>query len=130
MIWHAVAIHLLRASNLFSSVQLVGGKVRGSLRETLFLDIHFDPTTSSYPYALIDLTLPYPGDKRLFGWDDFPHPGDLAKEDLQSHPHHFQKRMPDGSWRFLESSFRGDIENEIPVVLAHIDEHLKSTSET
>ncbi|MEJ2353633.1 MAG: DUF6516 family protein [Anaerolineales bacterium] len=126
MIWHAVAVRLLRASNLFTEVQLIGGKVRGTLDAGRFLDIHFDPTTSSYSYAIIDLALPYPGDKRLFGWDDFPHPGDLEKENLASHPHHFQERMPDGEWRFRESSFRGDIEAEIPIVLHHIKGFLES----
>jgi hypothetical protein len=125
MIWHAVAIRLLRASNLFPKVELIGGKVRATLDATRFLDIHYDPTTGSYSYAFIDLTLPYPGDKRRFGWDDFPHPGDLEKENLADHPHHFQERRPDGSWHFLGSSFRGDIEKEIPIVLEHISEYLE-----
>ena len=76
MIWHAVAVRLLRASNLFTEVQLIGGK---------------------------------------------------EKENLASHPHHFQERMPDGEWRFRESSFRGDIETEIPIVLNYIKEFLEST---
>ncbi len=80
-LWHAGVMRLLRESGLFVNVQLSGGKVRALLSETRFLDIHFDPTSRSYSYALIDLTLFYPGDKRILGWDDYPHPGalDLAK---------------------------------------------------
>ena len=48
---------------------------RATISETLFLDIHYDPTTPSYSYALIDLTSPHPGDKRILGWDDYPHEG-------------------------------------------------------
>lgn len=73
-IWHASIIRILLESKVFLEVQLSGGKVHDLLSATLFLDIHFDPTTHSYSYAVIDLTLPYTGDKRLFGWDDFPHP--------------------------------------------------------
>ncbi len=61
-LWHVGVIQLLRQSSLFSSVQLTGGKVRAWISETLFLDVHFDPLNHSYSYALIDLTLPYPGD--------------------------------------------------------------------
>lgn len=73
----------------------------------------------------IDLTLPYPGDKRVLGWDDYPHPGapDLAK--LSSAPHHFQQRQPNGGWCFVESAFRGEIERELPLVLAVIEEYLR-----
>ena len=125
MLWHAGVMRLLRESGLFTNVQLSGGKVRAALSETRFLDIHFDPTSRSYSYALIDLTLPDPGDKRLLGWDDYPHPGapDLAK--LASAPHHFQQRQPNGGWRFAESPLRGEIERELPLVLAVIDEYLR-----
>jgi hypothetical protein len=55
MPWYKEVIEKLRGSHLFRDVQLVGGKVQ------------------SYSYALTDLRLAYPGDKRLFGWDDYPH---------------------------------------------------------
>jgi hypothetical protein len=116
-IWHASIIRILRESEIFLEVQLTGAKVRAVLSTTLFLDIHFDPTTHSYSYALIDLTLPYPGDKRLFGWDDFPHPDHEALTRLPSYPHHFQERLPNGAWQFSESPFRGDVEREIPEVI-------------
>jgi hypothetical protein len=116
-IWHAAIIRILRDSGLFSDVQLAGGKIRAVISPTVFLDIHFDPTTSSYSYAVIDLTLPYAGDKRLFGWDDFPHPDFPDLVNMTSYPHHFQERLPDGSWQFHESGFRGKVENEIHEVL-------------
>ena len=116
-VWHASIIRILRQSGLFANVQLIGGKVRAFLSATRFLDIHFDPTTNSYSYALIDLTLTYAGDKRLFGWDDFPHPNYAALTSLRSYPHHFRERLPDGAWQFSESTFRGDIENEIQEVI-------------
>ncbi|MBM3178736.1 MAG: hypothetical protein FJZ86_00105 [Chloroflexi bacterium] len=123
-IWHASIVRTLRESGLFSDVQLAGGKVRAFLSQTRFLDIHFDPTTSSYSYALIDLTLPYPGDKRLFGWDDFPHPNYIALTSLASYPHHFQDRLPSGEWLFSESTFRGDVEKEIHEVIETIRQHV------
>ncbi|MCC6301046.1 MAG: hypothetical protein IT314_17290 [Anaerolineales bacterium] len=116
-VWHAAVVRVLRESGLFANVQLIGGKVRAFLSATRFLDIHFDPTTNSYSYALIDIALSYEGDKRLFGWDDFPHPDYEAVTRLKSYPHHFQERNPDGTWQFSESSFRGDIENEIKEVV-------------
>lgn len=119
-IWHVSIIRILRESGLFTSVELMGGKVRAFLSQTLFLDIHFDPTINSYSYALIDLTLPYAGDKRLFGWDDYPHPDYAALASLNSYPHHFQERLPDGNWQFSESTFRGDVENEIYKVIETI----------
>ncbi|MFZ5821600.1 MAG: toxin-antitoxin system TumE family protein [Chloroflexota bacterium] len=119
-IWRASVIRILRESGLFSSVQLAGGKVRASLTQTCFLDIHVDPTTNGYSYALIDLTLPYAGDKRLFGWDDYPHPDYAALTSLKSYPHHFQERLDDGTWQFSESAFRGDVESEIREVIEKI----------
>lgn len=116
-IWHAPIVRILRQSGLFARVQLLGGKVRAFFSETLFLDIHYDPTSGSYSYAMIDLTLPSPGDKRLFGWDDCPHPDYSALTGLKGYPHHFQERLPDGSWQFSESNFRGDIEKEICEVI-------------
>ena len=73
MMWYKTVIDKLLASSLFSEVNLVGAKIRASFDEIRFLDIHYDPTTHSYSYALIDLGLPYVGDKRIFGWDDYPH---------------------------------------------------------
>lgn len=124
-IWHAAVIRTLQRSGLFTEVQLSGGKIRAMLTPTRFLDIHFDPTSGSYSYALIDLTLPYEGDKRLFGWDDFPHPGYVALTSLRSYPHHFQERLPEGGWKFAESSFHGDVENEILVVMDFLREKQK-----
>ncbi|PKO20990.1 MAG: hypothetical protein CVU38_17195 [Chloroflexi bacterium HGW-Chloroflexi-1] len=72
--WYGPVLKSLRSSSLFVEVSLIGAKVRASLSETLFLDIHFDPTTGSYSYALVDLTSPYSGDKRILGWDDCPNP--------------------------------------------------------
>lgn len=123
--WYKGVIGKLRASGLFSGVSPVGAKVRASLDETRFLDIHFDPTTRGYSYALIDLTLPYPGDKRLFGWDDYPHERVTAIRQLESYPHHFQKRAEDGSWIFEPSPMRGDIEQEIDAVIAVVKAYLQ-----
>lgn len=126
-IWHASVLRTLRQSGLFTNVQLIGGKVRAFLKQTRFLDIHFDPITNSYSYALIDLTLPYAGDKRLFGWDDYPHPDYVALAKLKSYPHHFQERLPNGEWQFSESPFRGDVENEIREVIEVI--HQRTSDE-
>ena len=115
-VWHASVVRFLRESGLFADVQLIGGKVRALLSAARFLDVHFDPTTTS-SFALIDLTLPYTGDKRLFGWADFPHLDYDALTLLKSYPHHFQDRLPDGTWQFFESTFRGDVENEIREVI-------------
>ncbi|OGO73878.1 MAG: hypothetical protein COS37_04020 [Anaerolineae bacterium CG03_land_8_20_14_0_80_58_20] len=125
-IWHASIVRILRESGLFSNVELMGGKVRAFLNLTQFLDIHFDPTTTSYSYAVIDLTLSHAGDKRLFGWDDFPHPDYAALTSLASYPHHFQERLPDGKWQFSESAFRGDIENEIEEVIRFTENRLQT----
>jgi len=118
MAWHKVILRKLEASGLFAEVGLVGAKVRAVVDEARFLDIHYDPTTESYSYALIDLGLPYPGDKRLFGWDDYPHEGVIEIEKLKSYPHHFQRRAEDGSWIFEASPMRGDIEHEMDTVIA------------
>lgn len=125
MVWHKAVIEKLHASALFSEVSLIGAKVRASLDEIHFLDIHFDPTTQSYSYALIDLGLPHPGDKRLFGWDDYPHEGVAEIQQLESYPHHFQRRMEDGSWTFEASPMRGDIRSEIDTVIAVVKAYLQ-----
>ena len=118
MAWHKSVVFRLEASGLFRDVALVGGKVRASINATNFLDIHFDPRTRSYSYALIDMELPYSGDKRVFGWDDYPHEGVAEFKLLPSYPHHFQKRAPDGTWLFESSPMRGDVDAEIDLVLA------------
>lgn len=125
MVWYKGIIEKLRASGLFSEVSSLGAKVRASLDETRFLDIHFDPTSRSYSCALIDLGLPYPGDKRLFGWDDYPHEGVVEIQQLESYPHHFQSRAEDGSWIFEASPMRGDIEREIDTVIAVVRAYLQ-----
>ena len=126
MVWYKPVIEKLRASALFSEVNLVGAKVRAFLDETRFVDIHFAPNIQSYSYALIDLGLPYPGDKRLFGWDDYPHEAVPEIQRLESYPHHFQKRAQDGSWIFEASPMRGDIEQEIDTVIAVVKAYLQA----
>lgn len=125
MVWYKAITEKLRASSLFREVSLIGAKIRASLDETHFLDIHFDPTTQSYSYALVDLSLPYPGDKRLFGWDDYPHEGVVEIQQLESYPHHFQKRAKDGSWTFEASPMRGAIEHDIDTVIAAVKAYLQ-----
>jgi len=125
MVWHQVVLRRLETSGLFGEVGLVGAKVRAVVDEARFLDIHYDPTTESYSYALIDLGLPYPGDKRLFGWDDYPHEGVIEIEQLESYPHHFQRRAEDGSWMFEASPMRGDIEHEMDIVIAVVRAYLQ-----
>lgn len=70
------------------------------------------------------LTLPYPGDKRVFGWDDYPHENVPKIKRLKSFPHHFQKRSQ-GGWIFEESPMRGDVEGEIDLVIKAVKDHLK-----
>jgi hypothetical protein len=122
--WHKAVVEKLRACGLFSETILLGAKVRAILNETRFLDVYFDPTTRSYSYALIDLGLPYPGDKRLFGWDDYPHENIEAIRQLGSYPHHFQRRRQDGSWAFEVSPMRGNLEQEIDLVISTIRTYL------
>ncbi len=122
--WHRAVVERLRQSDVCAEVGLIGAKVRASVSDTLFLDIHYDPTTGSYSYALIDLTLPYPGDKRVFGWDDYPHESVPAIRQLRSHPHHFQRRSVTGEWLFEESNMRGDVEREINVVAGTVQRYL------
>jgi hypothetical protein len=76
-------------------------------------------------FALVDLTLPYLGDKRIFGWDDYPHEGIEAIRQLSGHPHHSQRRASDGAWIFEESPMRGDVEREIDLVLDFLTHNLK-----
>ncbi len=106
-------------------MSLTGAKVRAVIDDARFLDIHYDPTTKSYSYALIDLSLRYPGDKRLFGWDDYPHECVAEIERLESYPHHFQRRGADGRWIFEASSMRGDIQQEMDTVIAFVKAYLQ-----
>lgn len=107
MFWYRAVIEKLRQAGIFEEVRIVGARMRARIDETTFLDLYYDPTTQSYSYALIDLTLSYPGDKRVFGWDDYPHEGVKEIENLESYPHHFQRRGEDGTWLFEESRMRG-----------------------
>jgi hypothetical protein len=126
MAWHQTVILKLRASGLFQEVRMVGAKMRASISAASFVDIHFDPTTGSYSYALIDLTLPFPGDKRVFGWDDYAHEGVVELERLPTFPHHFQRRDADGRWLFEPSPMRGQVGVEIDVVITTVREYLQT----
>lgn len=97
--------------------------MRAFIREELYVNIYYDPTTSSYSYALIDQTLPNPGDKRVFGWDDYPHENVPEIKQMESYPHHFQKRSQE-KWIFEESSMRGDIEREMDLVIKAVKDYL------
>jgi len=123
--WYKEVIDKLLASELFSEVNLIGAKVRASLDETRFLDLHYDPTTHSYSYALIDLELPHSGDKRLFGWDDYPHERVAELRHLESYPHHFQRRTEDGAWIFEVSPMRGNIQEEVDTLIAVLRAYLQ-----
>jgi hypothetical protein len=127
MIWYKQVTEKLQASALFREVNLIGAKVRASVDEARFVDIHFDTAAGSYSYAFVDLTLPFPGDKRLPGWDDYPHETAPQIRDLSSYPHHFQKRAGDGSWIFEISPLRGNIEQEVDTVIAAVKAHLQET---
>ncbi len=129
MTWHKAVIAKLEASGMFRSTRLVGGKIRASLDDVRFLDIHFDPKMRSYSYALIDLTLPFFGDKRVFGWDDYPHEGVTELRQLTTHPHHFQRRATDGRWIFEPSPMRGDVAPEMDIVVAMVKEYLANGSQ-
>jgi len=104
----------------------VGAKVRATVDAARFLDIHYDPTTGSYSYAFIDLGLPHPGDKRCFGWDDYPHEGVSEIEQLLSYPHHFHRRDEDGRWIFEVSPMRGNLTDDIDVILAVVKNYLQT----
>ncbi len=103
---------------------MVGAKVRAMISDTVFLEIYYDPTTKSYSYGLVDLKLPHKGDKRVFGWDDYPHEGVEEITSLKTHPHHFQHREGD-KWIFKESPMHGNITKEIDIVLKTVLEYLK-----
>ena len=125
MAWYQPVLVQLGQSGLFREVLVSGGKVRAVLDNSRFLDIYFDPTTKSYSYALIDLRLAYPGDKRVFGWDDYPHEGFDALRMLSTHPHHFQRRAEDGRWIFEESPMTGALQEDIGYVLTTVATYLQ-----
>lgn len=122
--WHQKVRTSLEAAGIFVKVEIIGAKVRGVISKELYVDIYYDPTTSSYSYALINQTLPYPGDKRVFGWDDYPHENVPQIKQLKSFPHHFQKRSQ-GRWIFEESAMRGDVKGEMDVVIKAVKDYLK-----
>jgi hypothetical protein len=124
--WHKSVLRKLRQSGLFREVILAGAKVRALLSETVFLDIYYDPTSGSYSYALIDSLSPYAGDKRVLGWDDYPHESAEQIRQLGSFPHHFQYRDEAGVWIFAESPMRGRVEREMDVVIAAVREYMQT----
>jgi len=122
--WYRVVRTKLENAEIFAEVEVIGAKVRGWIKEELYLDIYHDPTSGSYSYALIDRTLSYPGDKRLFGWDDYPHEGVEEIKRLKSYPHHFQRREGE-RWVFEESPMRGDVKMEVELVIDKVKRFLK-----
>ncbi|MBN1761897.1 MAG: hypothetical protein JW878_02290 [Methanomicrobia archaeon] len=127
MIWHRGVIQKLTASGLFYECFVIGAKIRAPINDTLFLDIYYDPTTKSYSYGLVDSELPYKGDKRILGWDDYPHEGIKEMKALKSYPHHFQFRKNE-KWVFDDSPLRGDIMKDIEVVIKAVSEYLRSST--
>ncbi|HOQ97529.1 MAG TPA: hypothetical protein PLJ35_01755 [Anaerolineae bacterium] len=127
MIWHRIAGDRLRDSGLFRDVCVHGAKVRATLDPACFVDVPYDPTTGSYSYALIDLRLPWPGDKRLLGWDDYPHEGITEIEALPGYPHHFQRRAADGAWVYEPSPMRGEIGSDMDFLIQAICAYLQSS---
>lgn len=100
--------------------------MRASLSETLFLDVYYDPTSGSYSYALIDLASSFVGDKRILGWDDYPHENVERIKQLASFPHHFHLRDETGAWIFAESTMRGHVELEMDTVIKTLKRYLKA----
>ncbi|MFQ6090308.1 MAG: DUF6516 family protein [Candidatus Bipolaricaulia bacterium] len=122
--WYRAVRSKLEDAGIFTEVEVIGAKVRGWISEEVYLDIYYDPTSGSYSYALIDRTLSYPGDKRLFGWDDYPHENVEEIKRLKSYPDHFQRR--EGSrWVFEESPMRGDVRMEIGLVVERVKSYLE-----
>jgi hypothetical protein len=122
--WYVTVKAKLERSRLFQRVEIIGAKVRAQITADLFLDIYYDPTSRGYSYALIDMSLSEPGDKRLFGWDDYPHEHVPEIRRLASYPHHFQRRQG-STWVFEESPMRGDVEREISLVIQYIRAYLR-----
>lgn len=121
--WYREVRAKLEASGIFTKVEVIGAKIRGWITGELYLDIYYDPSSGSYSYALIDRALESPGDKRLFGWDDYPHEGVAELRQLRSYPHHFQRRG-EGGWVFEESPMRGDVRLEIELVIQRVRSYL------
>ncbi|MFQ6137469.1 MAG: hypothetical protein ACE5PM_09875 [Candidatus Hydrothermarchaeales archaeon] len=67
MPWYRDVKKKLEESNIFTEVRVMGSKIRANISDALFLEVYHDPTTGSYSYGLVDLTLPYRGDKRILG---------------------------------------------------------------
>lgn len=126
--WYRKVQTKLVNSGIFAKTEVIGAKARGWITEELYLDIYYDPTSGSYSYALIDRTLDCPGDKRLFGWDDYPHENVEEIKRLGSYPHHFQRREGD-RWIFEESPMRGNVGKEIEIVIEKIRDHLRERTE-
>ncbi len=124
MPWYRDVKKKLEESGIFLEVKVVGAKIRAFVSETLFLEIYYDPTTGSYSYGLVDLTLPWEGDKRVIGWDDYPHEKVDEIRNLDSYPHHFQKRTGK-DWLFEESPMRGRVVEEIDIVIEAVKKYLK-----
>ena len=56
--WHQEGSNQPRSVGYLCWCEIIGAKVRGVISKELYVDIYYDPTTSSYSYALIDQTLP------------------------------------------------------------------------
>ena len=95
MSWRETVRPQLLESGLFGDVQVIGGKLRAMVSDSIFLDVYYDPTTGSYSYGLIDLSALSPKDKRVLGWDDCPHPDESAMVALNSYPHHHHRKPHD-----------------------------------
>lgn len=125
MIWYRIVKQKLEACGVFRGVSIIGAKIRANVDDTVFLEMYFDPCTKSYSYGLVDLSLPYPDDKRVLGWDDYPHEGVKDIKHLKNYPHHFQQRVKN-KWVFEESPMRGNIEKETDIVIKVIMGYLRS----
>ncbi len=127
MAWQNRVIDKLTKAKIFIQIELLGAKIRATVDEDRFLDVYFDPTTSSYSYAFIDLTLPFSGDQRAFGWDDYPHESAPKIRKLRSYPRHFQQRTSQSKpeWIFTESPLRGRVDKEIPIVIQEIKRYTR-----
>lgn len=67
-----------------------------------------------------------PGDKRLFGWDDYPHEGVIKTEQLESYPHHHHRPDENGCLIFEASSMRGDLTSDINTVVEVVKAYLQA----
>ena len=46
-------------------------------------------------------------------------------QELESYPHHFQRRAADGGWIFAVSPMRGDIPHETDAIIAALRDYLQ-----